>query len=183
MCAPVVPPRDAGPVCSCTRPLTGGVEGEQGDADPVQAHDARPERGCRGRAGAEHREAVGRECPDRVRHGLRARVAGVVVRDRHCVEPGVAKQVGRAGLRLERVRAVPGQVQPGGQRRLEIRDRKVGGLELYPDPCEDRSRMAWVRPGHAAPEHHVAAEDQPNCSAGRGAVASRRGESRERDRE
>ena len=67
------------------------------------------------------------------------RVAGVVVRDPHRVEARRCEQPRRGRPRFERVRACARPVRTRRERRLEVRDREVGGRELRADPGEQRA--------------------------------------------
>ncbi len=86
------------------------------------------------------------------------RVAGVVVRDRDGVEPGAGQQSSRGRVRLERVRR-RSDVGTRGERRLEVRDRDVGGTHLSLDVerrrSTDRARRRRPRPAPASRRHRA----------------------------
>ena len=147
-------------------PLAGVVEGEEGDRQPVRMDDPRRVGRLGGAAGADHAEPGGAERPHRVRNGGGACVSGVVVRDRHRIEPGRREDPRRGRPRLESIRPVACTMGPVRKRGLEVRDREVGRPELEPDSGEDGVRVPGRETGEAAAEHHVAAEDDSHRRAG-----------------
>ena len=134
------------------------------DADPVAARgssapspalrrDRRPAEGRR-RPGA--RRACRRSRRARRRRRGCSRSRRRRTRRRPAVEP-------RTGP--PRARSASPRHGDVGERRLEVRDRDVGRTHLGLDVEEDAPRIVRDDVCHAAPEHHVAAEQDPDDAA------------------
>ncbi len=173
------PSGSAGGVPVLARPARGPLPVASKARSATRSSCARTIRGRvrlrRRRAGPERRTSSARaQRVDRVGDRLRPGVARVVVGDAHRVEPGGGEQSGGGRVRFERVRALRGtRCGRRGQRRLEVRDRKIGGRDLR----RGRRRGACgFRPGQVrdpAAEHDVAGEEEADRRCGgRGGLAA-----------